>query len=536
MNTSLLTRRRLTDLLLLIGMALCCNILRAQTHPAVSRILVGTGKTYILDTSVNIERIAIASPEIAEAVPVNARSVMVNGKVAGETSLVVWLNDGTRHEYDINVRIAASRIDGASRQLEEEFGGRVHADLDNTSVYLTGTVKTLYDSQRAVAIAETLGRVINLLRVEVPPQEVQILLKVRFANVDRTKSKDLGINFIGAPKGFPFGSQTGAYPNGTVSTGSGGQSTVSLTDALNLLFFDPQINVGATLKDLEGRAVLQILAEPNLLAMNGHEASFVAGGEFPYPTLSGGGSAASQVTIQFRQFGVQIHFLPTVTPRGTIRLHLSPEVSSLDFANALTANGNTVPALNTRKVDTDIELESGQTFAIAGLLDQRTTESFSRIPGLADIPVLGKLFTTKGTTASNSELLIIVTPEFVAPIADPKQVPDLERPTPFLSGKGILNDPPRTPGTEVTGPAPLKPRRSEIPVQEMQQFELDKVKQSTTGGGSTGFTPVGAAPGSDLSGSGGGGTGVGTPITTGLPGAAGPATQNGVGAVIKAKP
>jgi pilus assembly protein CpaC len=502
-------RNLVIDVLILAGLALCASVLRAETKPAVPQLLIGSGKSHLIDTPVNIERVSLASPDVAEAVPVNARTLMINGKAPGDTSLIVWLENGTRQEYEVRIRVAASRIEGATRQTEEEFGGKVHLTVDSAAVYLTGTVKNLYESQRAVAIAETLGKVVNLLNVEVPPQEVQILLRVRFANVDRTKSKDLGISFLGAPRGFPFYAKTGAYPSGTVSSTTTSGTTVTLSDALNLLFFDPQINVGATLKDLEARAILQILAEPNLLAMNGHEASFVAGGEFPYPTLQGGGSGVGQVTIQFRPFGVQIHFLPTITPRGTIRLHLSPEVSSLDYSNALTVQGATVPAFNTRKVDTDIELESGQTFAIAGLLDQRTTESMSRIPGLADIPVLGKLFTSKTISANNSELLIIVTPEFVAPISDPKKVPDLERPLTFLQGKGILSDPPRTPGTDTTGPAPLQPRRSEIPVQEMQKFDLDQSRQISS-------PSAFGTPAADLNGNGvsGGGAPPQTPAAT----------------------
>jgi pilus assembly protein CpaC len=473
---------RPVDIGLLAALALCASALRAETHAAVQQILIGSGKSHLIDTAVNIERVSIASPETAEAVPVNARTLMINGKAPGDTTLILWLNDGTRQEYDVTVRIAASRIEGAARKVEEEFEGRVHINVDNASVYLTGTVRNLYESQRAVSIAETLGKVINLLKVQVPQQEPQILLKVRFANVDRTRSQDLGINFVGAPQGYPFAVKTGAY-SGTSATAGSTAPLLSLSDALNILFFDPQINVGATLKALEAKAVLQILAEPNLLAMNGREASFIAGGEFPYPTLQGGGSGIGQVTVQFRPFGVQIHFLPTITPRGTIRLHLAPEVSSLDYSNALTVQGSTVPAFNSRKVDTEIELESGQSFAIAGLLDQRTTESLSRIPGLADIPVLGKLFTSKAITANNSELLIIVTPQFVAPISDPKNVPDLERPLQFLEGPGIMHVPPQTPGPEVTGAPAIKPRRTEIPVQEMQKIELESDKSSFSSAG-----------------------------------------------------
>jgi pilus assembly protein CpaC len=518
--------KRIADILIVAGLLLCASMLRAQDTAA--RITVGSGKTHLIDTEVNIERVSVAEPGVAEAVPVTARSLMVNGKAPGETSLVLWLDDGTRREYDVNVRMGQSRIEAAQQQIESEFEGRVHMVVDATAVYLTGTVKDIFQSHRAEAIVEPLGRVVNLLHVEVPPQETQILLKVRFANVDRTKSRDLGINFVGVPHGFPFSVRTGAYPSGAITsigqTSNGNVATATLSDALNLLFWDPQIDVGATLKDLEGKAILQILAEPNLLAMNGHEASFVAGGEFPFPTIQGGASGVGQITIQFRQFGVQIKFLPTITPRGTIRLHVAPEVSALDYANALTVQGYTIPALNTRKVDTEVELETGQTFAIAGLLDQRTTESFSRIPGLADIPVLGKLFTSKGVTASNSELLVIVTPELVAP-ADAKDTPTLPQPLNFMSGNGIMNDPPRTPGVETTGPAAVKPQRDQLPVQELEKYQTDVNRglsggsQLSTGGGyapSSGATSIGS--GSTSPGSAGAGNGSAAGASSAAPG------------------
>jgi pilus assembly protein CpaC len=474
-------RIRALDVIILGSLALCASALHAEAPEPPQQITVGSGKTHLLDTDVNIERVSVAAPSIAEAVPVSPRTLMINGIAPGETSLVLWLSDGTRRVYDLNVKAGEARLEAARQQAEVEFGGKVHFTMDSSSVYVNGVVKNLYESQRAVAIADTLGKVVNLLKVEVPAQEPQILLKVRFADVDRSKSTDLGINFVGAPMGFPFSATTGNYSPGRVTAIT--PPTLSLSDSLNLLFWDPQINVGATLKDLAAKAVLQILAEPNLLAMNGHEASFVAGGEFPFPTLQGGGSGVGQVTIQFRQFGVQIHFLPTVTPRGTIRLHVVPEVSSLDYANALSVQGYTIPALNTRRVETEIELKSGQTFAIAGLLDQRTNESLSRMPGLADIPVLGKLFTSKSISKQNSELLILVTPELVAPV-DAKDAPDVERPLEFMDGPGVMHVPPQTPGADKTGPAPGKPIRGEIPVQEMEKLDRDQDAEKSGAGAS----------------------------------------------------
>jgi pilus assembly protein CpaC len=435
--------------------------------------------------------------------------------------MVLWLDDGSRRLYEITVKISQSRLELANQQAEAEFGGKVHFTLDNTSVYITGSVRNVYQSERAVAIAENFGRVVNLLKVEVPPQEIQILLKVRFADVDRSRSSDLGINFVGLPSGLPFAVGTGAYAGGNVTAGNT-PPAVSLSDSLNLLFWDPHINVGATLKDLEAKAVLQILAEPNLLAMNGHEASFVAGGEFPFPTLQGGGSGIGQVTIQFQEFGVRLRFVPTVTPRGTIRLHLVPEVSSLDYANALSVSGFTIPALDTRRVETDIELKDGQTFAIAGLLNRQTTESLSRIPGLADIPGIGKLFTSKSTSTSHTELIVIVTPELVVPISDPKDVPQLERPLKFLEGKGILNEPPQTAGPDKTGPATPLPQRDEISIQEMEKLQRDQVAPANA-------SPASHSSGTSLFGPNGTGAAVlGSPETSG--GSAGTAPAAGSGA------
>ncbi|HVV46341.1 MAG TPA: pilus assembly protein N-terminal domain-containing protein [Bryobacteraceae bacterium] len=476
-----ISKRALVDILLAAGLVASASALRAaQTAPAVTpaeQITVGSGKTFLLDTPVNIERVSVAAPAAAEAVPVSARSLMINGKSPGETSLVIWLSDGSRREYDLRVTANSARVDAAKDQMKREFGSDVQITVENGTVYLTGRLKDLFEANRAVDIAATLGKVVNLLKVDVPPQEQQILLKVRFADVDRSKTLDLGINFFGTPSGFPFTATTGTYSPtriGSLDTSAAGgaaNTTFSLSDTLNLLLVDPHLNVGATLKALATKNVLQILAEPNLLAMNGKEASFVAGGEFPFPNLQGGGGGVGQVTVSFREFGIRIHFLPTITPRGTIRLHVTPEVSSLDFANSLSIEGSTIPALNTRRVDTEIELQSGQSFAIAGLLDNRTTESLSRIPGLGDIPLFGKLFTTRATNKSNSELLVIVTPELVQPIPQGESLPDLPRPTSFLEGPGVLTQSPRTPGTDQTGPGPARNARTEIPVQELEQLQ-----------------------------------------------------------------
>ncbi len=220
-----------------------------------------------------------------------------------------------------------------------------------------------------------------------------------------------------------------------METDASGQTTATLSDALNIFLFRPDLNLLATIKALQRKALLEILAEPNVLAINGQQASFLAGGEYPYPILQGGGSGLGTVTIQFREFGVRINFLPTITPRGTIHLQVAPEVSALDFANGLVFQGFTIPALTVRRVNTGVELSAGQSFAIGGLLDRRLTESKQNIPFLSSLPILGKLFQSRSLDRTNTELLVIVTPELVRPIEAGQPLPEVELPKP-LTGVG----------------------------------------------------------------------------------------------------
>src|SRR6185312_9209527 len=208
---------------------------------------------------------------------------------------------------------------------------------------------------------------------------------------------------------------------------------LGLNNLLNLFIFRPDINLGATLQALETKGVVQVLAEPNVLTMNGKQGSLLAGGQYPYPVvqgISGGNSGA--VTIQFKEFGVRLNFIPTITPRGTIRLQVAPEVSSLDFANGVSISGFTVPGLDIRKVDTEVELNQGESFALGGLLDNRETETMEKIPFIGDVPVLGKFFQSRSKTKNNTELIVIVTPEIVNPIPAGAPLPAIKYPQTFL--------------------------------------------------------------------------------------------------------
>lgn len=465
-------RRIGTLLAALVGATLLAGALaRGQESAVPARdLFVAAGKSAIIDSPVDIERVLVADGEIAEAIAVSPREVVVNGKKGGATTFIVWQHHGKRLLFDLTVQASTERLDTVNRELHQELAGQeVSMTVEGKDVFLRGTAKDLASAQRAEAIAGTLGKVVDLLKVPVPPPEAQILLKVRFASVDRTVLTQLGVNFFSTGAGNTVGATTtGQFPGAGVSSSSGGSPGLTLSDALNIFLFRTDLNLGAIIQAMQSRNLVEILAEPNVLAINGKPASFVAGGEFPYPTLQGGGAGVGQVTIQFREFGIRLNFLPILTPRGTIRLAVAPEVSSLDSSNGLTISGATIPGLDVRRVQTEIELQSGQSFVISGLLNNNITQSLSKIPGLGDIPLLGKLFQSKSLQKTNTELLVLVTPELVRPIPVGEAPPEIGFPrNDFLTTNEAL----RAPGLAVTGPVPVNPPVNTIAVEQLLQSE-----------------------------------------------------------------
>jgi len=428
--------------------------------------VVTVGKSLIIDSPLKIQRISYANGDLVEAVAVNPKEVLINGKQPGETSLIVWQENGTRLLYDLTVRPSPVRLEAVRQQLAKDFPDEdITITYDNDTAFVRGKVKDVTAADRVIAVASTLNanvKPVNLLQVDVPPVETQILLRVRFANVDRSTSTDLGVNIASGAFNQSTAITTGQYPGASISTAG----TISLSDALNIFLFRKDINLGVTIKALEAKHLLETLAEPNVLATNGKPASFISGGEFPYPTVQGGVGLGS-VSIAFREFGIRINFLPVITARGTIQLQVAPEVSGLDYANAVTFQGFTVPALSTRRIQTSVELESGQSFVIAGLLDNSMTENLNKIPGLANIPLLGKLFTSRAQSRNNSELLVIVTPEVVRPIPADQPVPALNMPQSFLKPNSDI--PIRTPSMDKTGPVPVKPPHDTMPLEQLVQ-------------------------------------------------------------------
>ena len=452
----------------------------------VSKLTLTVGKALMLDSPVKIKRIAAANSELIESVAIGPKEVLINGKLPGETSLVVWLENDMRVTYDLIVRASPQRLNAVREQIARDLpGGDVDVTLDNDTAFVRGRVKDEFAADRVMAVASTLGKTINLLRVEIPPVEPQILLQVRFANVDRSAGIDLGINF--ASTAF---NQTTAIGTGSPISQTGGEP-FSLSQAVNIFLLRRDINLAVAIHALEATHQLQMLAEPNLMVINNTPARFVAGGEFPYPMVQAGGGSNS-ISIAFKEYGIKLGFLPVVTPRGTIRLQVSPEVSALDYTNSVTVAGTTVPGTSTRRVQTAVELESGQSFVIAGLLDTKITESLSKIPGISNIPLLGKLFQSKSVTRNNSELLVIITPEIVRPIAGGRPGPELQFPASFLSP----NSPEqlRQPGIDKTGPVPVHPPSDSMPVEQLNQ---PRRAAPATPSGAPGSTPplTGGVPG-----------------------------------------
>jgi pilus assembly protein CpaC len=446
------------------------------TQDSANDLLVAVGKSVLVDCARTIERIAVGTGDLAEATAVSPTEILINGKAPGETSLIVWQSGGGRQFFNIKVRTSSSvandRMDALRRQLRMELPGQtLNVSSEGDFLFLRGTVKQLRDSDRAVQIASTVGKVVNLLYVDVPPAEPQILLRVRFASVDRTITKQLGMNLFSTGATNSIGSiTTQQFSPPSLSNIPGTASsptTAALSSLLNIFIFRPDLNLGATIAALQTQGVLQILAEPNVLTANGKQGSFLAGGEYPYPVVQGvTGSGAGAITIQFKEFGVRLDFIPTITPRGTIHLQVAPEVSSLDFANGLSISGFTIPSLDTRKVKTEIELSDGQSFAIGGLLDNRTTKNFSKIPFIGDVPVLGKFFQSQSTTRTNTELIVIVTPEIVAPIPAGAPLPELKFSDKFLLPTS--RDATSAASGRIAG-ATTTPPRPPIPVEQLIQ-------------------------------------------------------------------
>jgi pilus assembly protein CpaC len=397
------------------------------------KVALTAGRSTVLTTDFNIARIAITNPAVADATVVQPREILIDGKAPGTISLIIWGPGSNRSQYDVVVEPAITTL---QQQLQALFPGEnIQVGGSEDATILSGDVSSTNVMLRAGEIAQASSQkrsVINLLQVPGGSESQQVLLQVRFAEVNRRVLKELGISLFASRDQFSARTTTQQFaapdfddtkPNGLV-----------FSDFLNLFFFDKKAGIGGVMRALQSRGAFQSLAEPNLIAYNGQEASFLAGGEFPVPVVQGN---TGTVTIQFKEFGIRLNFKPTIAG-DVIRLKVRPEVSTLDFANGITLSGFRVPALTTRRAETDVELRDGQSFVVAGLLDNLSQEDGAAVPILSKLPIIGPLFKSKSDRAEQTELMVLITPRLVRPL-DPDEVPPLPtRPKSFLPPGGVV--------------------------------------------------------------------------------------------------
>ena len=389
----------------------------AGTPPAVSNtttVDLLVGRSTILNLNAPIARVSLTVPDIADAMVTTPQQVLVHGKTPGTISLFVWDRAGGITTYEVNVRRDLSQLIDQMKQL---FPGEpIVVTGSGKDVVISGTVTSKYVIDKAADVAsgyvEKKENVVNLLKQQEGVASNQVLLRVRFAEVSRSAMQELGASLIAnGLNGQWFGrttTQQFAAPNFDQSVPGG----LTFSDFLNVFLFNSKHDIGAVIRALSSKGMFESLAEPNLIASNGKEASFLAGGEYPYPIVQPG-SGGNAITITFKEFGVRLNFTPTVLAGDLISLHVRPEVSTLDFTNAIILEGFRVPALTTRRTETEVELQDGQTFAIAGLMNNTVNNTMQKIPGIGDVPILGNLFKSRAYQKDQTELVVMITPQII---------------------------------------------------------------------------------------------------------------------------
>ena len=445
-------------------------------EPIAVNVLVGQSRVINFDRPVG--RFSVSNPDIAEAVLVTPDQVLVNGKAFGQVNFIAWEQTGGQYlTFDVFVRGNLSLIDSQIRALFPKEDIRL--SQTNGSVVISGSVKDANTAAQVQAVIEAANlKVVNMLSSPVSGA-TQIQLEVRVAEVNRNKLRDYGTSFL-------QNGQTGGYANSgggpsTISDTVIGSASALMNPALNVLLFNRALNTAAMLKVLRTEGAFRELAEPNLIAMNGQQASFLAGGEFPVPVLqnfgtSGGGGG---ITIVWKEYGIRLNFKPTIIDEDHIRLELEPEVSTIDFANGIKFNGFVIPALRTRRAKTGVELRDGQAFALAGLLDNSETKTMSRIPIVSDIPVIGALFKSKSFEKKETELMFFVTAHMVKPV-NGDDLPTM-RGIDGLKGNSPLGLEPKGEGIQGQSGYKVSGQTEQTPAAAPAKVEEPKTKTNTNG-------------------------------------------------------
>jgi len=380
-----------------------------------SSVRLTVGRSAILNVGTPITRVSLTSSEVADAMVTSPGQLLINGKVPGTISMFVWDKSGSLKRYEVQVQRDLSRLTDQMNELFPKEHISVHSNGRN--VVLAGQVSNKDLIEKAVNVAagyvDKKEEVTTLLQVNSGPP-TQVLLRVRFAEVSRSAMTDLGASIFTSPGGINnnvigrVSTQQYAAP---AFDNSGDGTKLQFSDFLNFFLFSKSNDLGIVIKALQTKGLFQSLAEPNLVAESGKEASFLAGGEFPVPVVQGSGAALA-INVVFKEFGIRLNFTPDVI-EDRVHLKVRPEVSTLDFANAVTLQGFRIPALSTRRTETELELQDRQTFAISGLLNNSVASTLSKVPGIGDIPILGYLFKSKAAQKDQTELVVMITPEIL---------------------------------------------------------------------------------------------------------------------------
>jgi len=453
----------------------------SQNKEAVSvNVLVGQSRVINFDRPVG--RFSVSNPDIAEAVLVTPDQVLVNGKAFGQVNFIAWEQTGGQFlVFDVFVRANLSLIDSQIRALFPKEDVRL--SQANGSVVISGSAANAVIAAQVQSVVEAAGfKTVNMLTSPVTGA-TQVQLEVRVAEVNRNKLRDYGTSFLtnGATGGY---ANSGGGPS-QISDSVIGTASALLQPALNVLLFNRSLNTAAMLKVLRTEGAFRELAEPNLIAMNNEQASFLAGGEFPVPVLQTG-NGNQGITIVWKEYGIRLNFKPTIIDEDHIRLELEPEVSTIDFNNGVRFNGFVVPALRTRRAKTGVELRDGQAFALAGLLDNNETKTLSRIPIVSDIPVIGALFKSKSFEKKETELMFFVTAHLVKPI-NSDELPTM-RGIDGLKGNSPLGLEPKGEGVQgqsgykISGQTEETPAAAPAKVEEPKTKKVDTTTQSSTSG------------------------------------------------------
>ena len=398
----------------------------ATQQAAENTVVIDVGTQQLLRQKSPIRRVAVADPAIADVSVINSRELLLNGKANGVTSLIVWSRDTKAQPITYKVEVASRSISGSTTDLLTHRdavlaagGGSSAASGTNAS----GTAPQEVADHTSVAV------------------DTQVVSQVKIVDIQRTALQEFGFNFLAANHNNTIGGigTPGAISGATINSqgGTGGGTTsaalnqitsgtgmIPISSAFNLVYASS--NYLAALSMLESQGLARTLAEPSLTAMSGQTASFLAGGEFPFPTVqNGGGSGNNSITIVFKEFGIRLNLTPTVLARNRIALKVAPEVSQLDYTNGISINGITIPGLDVRRTDTMVELGDGETFVLSGLVSSEMVNNVSKVPWIGDVPVLGAFFKNTSISRQDRELVMVVTPHLVRPIAKGAPLPEL---------------------------------------------------------------------------------------------------------------